>query len=109
MPADPSSGGPAGLLGHEARPLERGADAVIPAQRDAADRPPWGAAQAPEASRSELVERLAEELYNNLDPRFVDWEWKDATEGAREWARARAQRLLAARWAEPAGERASGP
>lgn len=56
--------------------------------------PGLGAVATPEPP-PQAVEELAETLYNGLDPRFVDADWQHATEGVRDWARRRAQRLLA--------------
>jgi hypothetical protein len=112
MPPDESSERSTGRLGHGAGSIESSADLVMPTQRRAADHPA-GRLGAPSCSGAtpglvptpELVEQVAEELYNSLDPRFVDWEWWDATEGAREWARGRARQMLAARRAAPTGAR----
>ena len=58
-------------------------------------RPPHATERPPQlVVTPELVEQLAEALYNSLDPRFVDCDWHLATEETREWARARARRFL---------------
>jgi hypothetical protein len=41
----------------------------------------------------ELVEQLAESLYNALDPRFRDFPWPHVTDGTRKWALDRAQQV----------------
>ena len=42
---------------------------------------------------AELVEQLAESLYNALDPRFRDFPWTNVTDGTRKWAPGRAQQI----------------
>lgn len=63
----------------------------------------------------ELLERVAEALYEALDPHFREFAWKDALEGQQEWARGRARHvapivveqgfLLAQKWTRGMMER----
>jgi hypothetical protein len=47
----------------------------------------------PPGITAELVEQLAESLYNALDPRFTDFPWAYVTDGTREWALKRALQI----------------
>lgn len=40
---------------------------------------------------AELVEQIAESLYNALDPQFREFPWAHVTDGTRKWALHRAQ------------------